>query len=118
MKQVFIILFIAMSAFAQTTNASLSGTVADAMGARVPNVQITAKNVQTGVVLTNTTNAAGLYDFPSLQPGTYQLTAELSGFKKYVLDDITVDVSARMTINIPLEVAAAQETVEVTAPQE
>ena len=116
MKQLCLILFIAASAFAQTTNASLSGTVADSTGARVPNVQISAKNTQTGVVLTNATNEAGVYVFPSIQPGMYQLTAALPGFKTYVLDNVTLDVSARMTINIPLELATAQETVEVTAP--
>jgi hypothetical protein len=118
MKQFCLILFITVSAFAQTTNATLSGTVTDPTGARVPNVQVTAQNIQTGVVLTDLTNEAGLYVFPSFQPGIYRLTAELPGFKRYVLNDITVNVSARMTINVPLEVAVAQETVEVTAPQE
>src|ERR1051326_2049933 len=118
MKQLCLILFIATSAFAQTTNASLSGTVSDPMGARVPSVQISAKNVQTGVTLTNVTNEAGVYVFPSVQPGTYQLTAELPGFKTYVLNGIIVDVSARLTINVSLEIAAAQETVEVTAPSD
>ena len=118
MKQFCLILFIAASALAQTTNATLSGTVTDPTGARVPNVQVTAQNVQTGVALTNLTNEAGLYVFPSVQPGSYQLTAELPGFKTYVLNGITVNVSARMTMNILLELAAAQETVEVTAPIE
>src|SRR5207253_5879806 len=117
MKKLCLILFVAISATAQSTNATLSGTVVDPAGARVPNVQITAENVQTGVVLTNVTNAAGVYVFPSVQPGLYRLTAELAGFRKYVLNDLTVDVSARITINIPLEVAAAQETVEVIAAE-
>ena len=115
MKRLCLILFLALSANAQSTNATLSGTVVDPAGARIPNVLVTAQNVQTGVVLTNVTNAAGVYVFPSVQPGLYRLTAELAGFRKYVLNDLTVDVSARMTINIPLEVAAAQETVEVIA---
>src|SRR5256712_7121077 len=107
-------LFIAVSTSAQSTNATLSGTVLDPTGARIPNVQVTAQNTQTGVVLTNVTNEAGVYVFPSLQPGTYRLTAESSGFRKYVLNDLVVDVSARMTINISLELAATQEAVEVT----
>jgi hypothetical protein len=118
MKQFCLILFLAVSAGAQTTNATLSGTVVDPAGARVPNAQITAQNVQTGVLLTNITNDAGVYVFPSIQPGLYRLTAELAGFRKYVLNGVNVDVSARMTINIPLEVAATQETVEVSAPPE
>src|SRR5713226_2018033 len=115
MKRFWLSLFLAISATAQSTSATLSGTVLDPAGARIPNVQITLQNIQTGVVLTNVTNEAGVYVFPSVQPGLYRLTAELQGFRKYILNDLTVDVSARMTINIPLEVAAAQETVEVIA---
>jgi hypothetical protein len=118
MKQLFLILFLSISAVAQTTNASLSGTVVDPAGARIPNVQVSVQNTQTSVTLTNITNEAGVYVFPSVQPGVYRLTAELPGFRKYILSDITVDVSARMTINVPLEVAATQQTVEVTAPPE
>src|SRR6516225_2873388 len=118
MKHFFLILFLAVSAAAQTTNASLSGTVVDPTGARIPSVQVTAQNTQTGVTLTNVTNEAGLYVFPSVQPGLYRLTAGLPGFRTYVLNDVTVAVAARMTITIPLELAGAQETVEVTAPPE
>src|SRR5437870_12182941 len=105
MKKLCLILLFAISASAQSTNATLSGTVTDPAGARVPNVQVTAQNVQTGVVLTNLTNESGLYVFPSVQPGSYRLTAELPGFKTYVLNGITLNVSARMTINVPLELA-------------
>ena len=55
--------------------------------------------------------------FPSLQPGTYRLTAESSSFRKYVLNDFVVDVSARISINISLELAVTQEAVEVTATE-
>src|SRR6266568_2876372 len=102
-------LFVAVSVSAQSTNATLSGTVLDPTGARIPNVQVTAQNTQTGVVLTNSTNDAGVYVFPSVQPGTYRLTAELSGFRNYVLNGLVIDVSGRMTINIPLELGTAQE---------
>src|SRR5438128_667175 len=111
-------LFVAVSVYAQSTNATLSGTVLDPAGARIPNVQVTAQNTQTGIVLTSLTNDAGVYVFPSVQPGTYRLTAELAGFRKYVLNDLVVDVSARMTINIPLELGTTQESVEVLAPPE
>jgi len=110
-------LFIAVSTSAQSTNATLSGTVLDPTGARIPNVQVTAQNTRTGVALTNVTNEAGVYVFPSLQPGTYRLTAESSGFRKYVLNDLVVDVSARISINISLELAVTQEAVEVTATE-
>jgi hypothetical protein len=55
--------------FAQV-NAVVGGTVADASGAVMPRVQVTATNVNTGIVSTRTTNDAGNYQFPSFQPGT------------------------------------------------
>ena len=90
MKRLGWALFFAASAFAQSTNATLSGTVLDPMGARVPSVQVTAENVQTGIALTNVSNEAGVYVFPSVQPGLYRLTAELPGFNKYALNDIEI----------------------------
>jgi hypothetical protein len=115
MKLLWSILFVALPAFTQSTNATLSGTVLDPAGARVPNVQVMAENVNTGVVLTTMTNEAGVYVFPSLQPGLYRLTAESAGFRKYILNGVTVEVAGRMNINISLELATGNEVVEVTA---
>jgi protocatechuate 3,4-dioxygenase beta subunit len=67
--------------FFQTTNATISGTVTDPTGAAVPNVQIEAANTKTGIVFKTVSNEAGVYQFPSVQPGTYKLTAELPGFR-------------------------------------
>ena len=64
-------------AFAQTTNATLGGTVADATRALIPGVTITVTNTQTGIVNTVVTNETGAYQFASLQTGTYKVTAEL-----------------------------------------
>ena len=108
-------LFAAVPGLTQTTNATLSGTILDPAGARVPNALVTAENVRTGIVLTDATNEAGVYVFASVQPGLCRLTAEASGFRSYVLNDVALDVAARMNINISLEVAAAEQAVEVTA---
>lgn len=67
---------------AQSTNAALTGTVADISQAVVPGATVSTQNILTGVVLTTTTNEAGVYNFPSLQPGKYRVTAEKDGFKK------------------------------------
>jgi hypothetical protein len=115
MKRFCLILFMAVSAAAQSTNATLSGTVLDPTGARVVGVQVSAQNIQTGIGLTSVTNEAGVYVFPSVQPGRYRLTADAPGFRQYVLDNVVVDVSARITINISLELGSAQAAVEVTA---
>ena len=65
---------------AQSVNSTIGGTVQDATGAFIPGVTITATNTQTGVASTTISNESGAYQFPSLQPGTYNITAELPGF--------------------------------------
>src|SRR5215471_12811547 len=62
-------------------NAVVTGTVSDTSGALIPGVEVTAKNTATGIVTTRITNEAGAYDFASLQPGVYTVTAVLSGFQ-------------------------------------
>jgi hypothetical protein len=67
--------------FGQSANATVSGTVADATGALIPGVTVTATNTQTGVVTTVFSNETGTYNFASLQPGTYRVSAALQGFR-------------------------------------
>ena len=85
MKRSFTVLILLVclsigTAFAQTTNATLGGTVSDASRALIPGVTVTATNTQTGIVSTSVTNETGAYNFPSLQTGTYKVSAELAGF--------------------------------------
>ena len=63
---------------AQTINATLGGTVADASGALIPGVSITATNTATGIVTTVVTNEAGAYNFASIQSGSYKVTARIA----------------------------------------
>ncbi len=72
------------SALAQTGNASLGGSVEDPTKALIPGVTIVTKNIDTNVTVTQVTNESGVYSFPVLQPGTYEVSAELPGFKKAV----------------------------------
>jgi ABC-type antimicrobial peptide transport system permease subunit len=77
--QAFISLFAGSLAFGQIANATLGGSVSDSTGALIPGVSITATNTETGIVNMAVTNEAGIYQFASLQPGTYRVTAELPG---------------------------------------
>src|SRR5438093_6407330 len=115
MNMLFSILFVASPAFPQSTNATVSVTVLAPTGARVPSVRVLAENVNTAVVLSTTTNEAGVYVFASLQPGVYRITAEAPGFRKYVVNNIVVEVAGRVNLNITFELATANEIVEVTA---
>ena len=72
--------------FSQST--SLSGTVQDASKGYLPGVTITAKNVDTGVETISLTNDSGAFNFPSIQPGKYKVSAELDGFQKSTKTDV------------------------------
>ena len=90
---VVLLLMLSTIGFGQSINATLGGTVADATGALIPGVMVTITNVGTGIVQTNLTNDAGVYQFPSLQTGTYKVTVELTGFEKQVINTLTLGIS-------------------------
>jgi len=102
------------TAFAQTTNATLGGTVSDSSRALIPGVTITATNTQTGIVSTGVSNETGSYNFPSLQPGIYKVTAELPGFQTQTYNDATLGVSQVVRLNFTLQVSGQSQSVEVS----
>src|SRR5688572_27971365 len=85
---------------AQTANATLGGTVSDTTGALLPGVSVTAANTQTGVVVSVISNEAGAYQFASLQPGTYTVTADLPGFQSRKYDAFPLGLSQQVRLNI------------------
>ena len=101
----------ATNAFAQSR---ISGTVADASGALIPGVSVTATNTQTGVVTTVISNESGAYNFASLQPGSYKLMAELPGFQNQTYDNVTLGTSDQIRLNFTLTVATVAQSVEVS----
>jgi hypothetical protein len=113
-----ILLLWATSGFAQTGNAQLGGIVQDPTKALIPGVSITATNVETGVTSTQVTNEAGAYSFPVLQPGTYQVSAELPGFKKVVNNDVRLTYAGQTRIDFTLEVGGVEQSIEVTVAQD
>jgi hypothetical protein len=108
-------LLLTASGFSQNTGANVSGTVIDPSGGVVPAARVEAHNLVTGIVSSTLTNEAGVYAFANLNPGTYQVSAAHPGFQKYVLNDLTLEVGAKLTLNLSLKVGTATETVEVEA---
>src|SRR5215831_2478980 len=103
------------TSFAQEgINATLTGTVSDPTGALIPGVEVTAKNTATGVVSSAITNETGTYRFPSLQPGTYEATATLTGFSTQTFR-LTLGTSSQIRQNFTLQVGTVAQAVEVTA---
>src|SRR5262245_20572845 len=100
---------------AQSSNASVGGFVQDAARAFMPGAMVSATNTQTGVLTTVLTNETGTYNFPSLLPGTYTLSAELVGFRPYIYKDAQLGAGVAVRYNFVLEIGAVTSAVEVTA---
>src|SRR5919204_5345001 len=123
MNRLLIVFLVAIAmittASAQTSNATVGGTVSDASGALIPGVSITATNTLTGIATTTLTNEAGAYNFPSLQaPGTYKISAELSGFQTNVYERVTLQLAAQVRLNFTMQVSSLSQSIEVSAAPE
>ena len=96
-------------------NAELTGTVKDPSGAVVPNAKITLTDASTAEVRAGTTNGAGMYDFPALHNGTYNLKVTATGFEAYAKTGIVMDVAATVREDVILALGASTTTVTVQA---
>lgn len=97
----------------QVYYSTLVGTVRDASGAVVPNVEVKAIEVSTGVGTSARTNANGDYQIENLRPGIYSVQATASGFKKNVLTDIQLVTAQTTRADVLLEVGTVDQVVEV-----
>jgi hypothetical protein len=105
-------------AFAQgggaSSTGSISGEVKDSQGGVLPGVTVTATSPAQIGALTAVTNESGIYRFPSVPPGEYRLTYELSGFQNVVREGIRITLGFNAQINVSMGVATLQETVTVS----
>lgn len=108
-----LVLVFSPGGFAQTTNATLGGTVSDDSDALIPGVAVTATNTQTGIVSTAVSNETGAYNFPSLQTGTYKVTAELPSFQTQTYNEVKLGVSQQVRLNFTLQIGAQSQSVDV-----
>src|SRR5258708_7174170 len=93
---------------------SLSGAIKDPSGAVVPGVTVTATNTTLGTIFTTTTDGQGLYSFPKLPVGRYDVTMQLDGFKPQKHVGIQVDADSALQINATLQLGEQSETVTVS----
>ncbi len=110
----FVLVFSCAAVFAQST-AQLNGRVEDPTGARLPGVEVTATQTDTGVTRLVVTNETGSYTLPNLPLGPYQLEATLPGFSTFLQSGIVLAVGSSPNIIITLEVGQVAQTIEVTA---
>src|SRR5262245_3686173 len=109
-----LLLIVFTNSFAQTTNATLGGTVSDSTGALIPGVTVTSTNTQTGIVTSVVTNETGAYQFASLQTGVYKVTSELPGFQTQTYNNVTLGVGQQVRLNFTMQVASQAQNVEVS----
>lgn len=106
----------AFTAYGQISSAApLSGAVTDPAGAVVARAQVVVKHEATGATFNATTVGNGTFSVPSLDPGTYTVTVTSVGFKQAVVTGIKLDAGTPASVQINLEVGAANETVTVQA---
>ncbi|HTG15195.1 MAG TPA: TonB-dependent receptor [Blastocatellia bacterium] len=97
--------------------ASIQGTVTDPSGAVVSGAAVTVTNQETNRSFEVKTGDDGFYRVSGLAPGKYSVTVELEGFKKRVLDDVTVNAEAPVGVNITLEAGSVSEAVTINASE-
>jgi hypothetical protein len=115
-KTLALLMVCALGLLAQTTGtATLVGTVTDNTGSVVPGAAVNVVNTETQFVYNTVTNEEGSYYVPNLNPGTYRLTIQGQGFKRYIQEGIILRTSEQPRINVALELGSVTESINVQA---
>src|SRR6185437_11047586 len=101
-------------AFAQSDRGAITGTVIDQAGAVVPNAKVQATRVETGVNYQTTTTDKGDYTIGELPVGSYEVTVNVPGFKKYIRQNLQVQVALTLRVDAALQIGTASESITVT----
>jgi len=103
------------AAIGQQGTGELRGRVLDAQSAVLPGVSVVAKNEATGMFREVVTGADGTFFMSALTPGIYEITAQLSGFKRYQRGGLRIEVGKTQSVDVQLEVGAIEQEITVTA---
>jgi hypothetical protein len=111
----FLGLLVSKNMVGQTAQATLTGRVLDSSNAAVPNATVEVVNTETNQVVRVLADATGTYAAPFLRPGTYSVSVESPGFKKFSRSGLALGVNQVMTVDVLLELGAITEQVTITA---
>jgi len=103
---------------AQVDQGTITGVVSDVQGAALPSAKVSLTDVDTGLQFATATNADGVYIFPPVKAGHYNVTASAPNFASYTVESVVVQVDQRQTINFRLKVGAVAEAIKVSANDE
>src|SRR5918993_5370184 len=109
----FLVLGAPARAWTQTA-ANLTGSIVDASGGALPGVHLSLRNAGTGLVRTATTGADGRFVFAGIPAGSYELRAELSGFRTIVRQALGITVAQSLSVPLVMEVGGLEQAVTVT----
>src|SRR5215210_6952106 len=109
---VFLALLVASPVLAQT--GQINGVVTDNTGGVVPGATVKAVETATGISRDTVSGADGRYNFGSLRPATYDITAELTGFRSSQRKGVVLQANQNLTANFALELGNLSETVTVS----
>src|ERR1700751_2405451 len=112
---VFLTLFGALSAPAQTSNGTIVGTVTDKSGAAVPKAKVKGTSNDVGIVRESETDSTGSYRLENLPPGRYTVTVQADGFSQFQTNKVDVKGSLEVTVNANLDIGSVTNTVVVEA---
>ena len=105
---------LAVASYGQDVRATITGLVADPSGAPIPGVAITVTDVSRNSSVTTESNASGIYVSPYLVSGTYRLTTEVEGFKRFVRENIILEAQDRTRVDVVLELGQVTESITVS----
>src|SRR5215469_16941817 len=106
-------MFLAMRLVSAQTLGEITGEVKDQSGAVAPNATVTVTNTGTNATRSTATNQVGIYSFPSLVPGNYEIRVELQGFQPVVRTGIELEVQQTARVDFTLTVGQATQSIEV-----
>jgi hypothetical protein len=110
---ILLVLASALAAPAQTTFATITGSVTDPTGAAVPDVRVTARHTATGIETVGVSNEEGVFTIAQLREGGYTVRANKTGFNEFVVQDIQLAGRDIRRVNVMLQVGSVETVVEV-----
>ncbi len=110
-----LLLFLSVPVAAQELNGQMRGTVLDAQGAVIAGAQVTATHVATNTVYNATSTGSGAFTIPNVRLGLYNVTAEATGFRRTLVQNVSIETGQIADVKITLQVGATQDEVTVSA---